>query len=93
VAREIGRTPAEVRTLLKDALGFLRNRVTVAADGPWGMRVPGPPRLLAPWVRAPSNGHHRPAADALSGSPTAFVNGDAARVFAPIPLRGGGRHP
>jgi RNA polymerase sigma factor (sigma-70 family) len=87
VAREMGRTPAEVRTLLQDALGFLRNRVTAAAaEGPWGTRVP-------PWVCAPSNGHHRPAGGALSGSATAFRNGDADRVFAPIPLRGGGRHP
>ncbi|MGH7358547.1 MAG: sigma-70 family RNA polymerase sigma factor, partial [Candidatus Rokuibacteriota bacterium] len=93
VAREIGRTPAEVRTLLQDALGFLRNRVTAAADGPWGTRVGGAARLLAPWVCAPSNGRQRRAADALSGSPTAFGNGDADRVFAPIPLRGGGRHP
>jgi RNA polymerase sigma factor (sigma-70 family) len=93
VAREIGRTPAEVRTLLQDALGFLRNRVTAAADGHSGMRVPGAPRLLAPWVCAPSNGHHGPAGGALSGSPPAFGNGDADRAFAPIPLRGGGRHP
>ena len=69
VAREIGRTPAEVRTLLQDALGFLRNRVTAAADGPWGTRVRGAARLLAPWVCAPSNGRQRRAADALSGSP------------------------
>jgi RNA polymerase sigma factor (sigma-70 family) len=93
IAREIGRTPAEVRTLLQDALGFLRNRVTAAADEHSGMRVPGAPRLLAPWVCAPSNGHHRAAGGALSGSPAAFGNGDADRVFAPIPLRGGGRHP
>jgi RNA polymerase sigma factor (sigma-70 family) len=93
IAREIGRTPAEVRTLLQDALGFLRNRVTAAADGHSGMGVPGPPRLLAPWVCAPSNGHHRPAGGPLSGSAAAFGNGDADRVFAPIPLRGGGRHP
>jgi RNA polymerase sigma factor (sigma-70 family) len=93
VAREIGRTPAEVRTLLQNALGFLRNRVTAAADGHSGRRVPGAPRLLAPWVSVPSNGRQRRAADALSGSPTALGNGDAARDFAPIPLRGGGRHP
>jgi RNA polymerase sigma factor (sigma-70 family) len=93
VAREIGRTPAEVRTLLQDALGFLRNRVTAAADGPLGTRVPGAARLLAPRVCASSNGRQRRAADALSGSPAASGNGDADRVFAPIPLRGGGRHP
>ena len=93
IAREIGRTPAEVRTLLQDALGFLRNRVTAAADRPRGARVPGAARLLAPWVCAPSNGRQRRAAGALSGSPAAFGNGDADRVFAPIPLRGGGRHP
>jgi hypothetical protein len=67
--------------------------VTAAADGHSSMRVPGASRLLAPWVCAPSNGHHRAAADALSGSPAASRNGDADRVFAPIPLRGGGRHP
>jgi RNA polymerase sigma factor (sigma-70 family) len=50
IAREIGRTPAEVRTLLEGALGFLRNRVTAAADGPWRTRGPGAARLLAPWV-------------------------------------------
>ncbi len=93
VAREIGRTPAEVRALLQDALGFLRDHVTAVADGPWGTRVPGAPRLLGPWVcPAPSNGRQRRAAVALSGS-SASGNGDADRVFAPIPLRGGGRHP
>jgi RNA polymerase sigma factor (sigma-70 family) len=54
LAREIGRTPAEIRTLLQDALGFLRNRVTAAADGPLGTRVPGAARLLVPRVCAPS---------------------------------------
>jgi RNA polymerase sigma factor (sigma-70 family) len=60
VAREIGRTPAEVRTLLQDALGFLRNRVTAAADRPRDSCVPGAARLLAPmgvrsfeWPSAP----------------------------------------
>jgi hypothetical protein len=46
--------------------------VTAAADEHSGMRVPGAPRLLAPWVCAPSNGHHRAAGGALSGSPAAL---------------------
>jgi hypothetical protein len=88
IAREIGRTSAEVRALLQDALGFLRNRVTAAVGGsrhPWRQET-GSARTRMPVCQ-------RRAADALSGSPAAFGNGDADGVSAPIPLRGGGRHP
>ena len=67
VAREIGRTPAEVRTLLQDALGFLRNRVTVAAYGRWGTPVPG---------RSLEDGRQRRAADGtfgVAGEPSGMV--------------------
>jgi RNA polymerase sigma factor (sigma-70 family) len=87
LARELGRTPAEVRTLLQGALGFLRNRVTGAAERRGTARVPGAPRLLVPWACAPPNGRQRHVAGA-PGSAAAFRNGDAGRAVAPIPQVG-----
>ena len=71
VARELGRTPAEVRTLLQDALGFLRNRMTAAANGHGAAQVRGAPRVLLPWACAAWNGRQRHAAGAprVAGSP------------------------
>jgi RNA polymerase sigma factor (sigma-70 family) len=45
IARQVGRTPAEVRTVIRDALGFLRARVTASdGHGTAGVRGgPGPP--------------------------------------------------
>jgi RNA polymerase sigma factor (sigma-70 family) len=60
IARQVGRTPAEVRTVIREALGLLRARVT-AADGHATAGVHGVPRLLAGrWRCASTNGSRRP---------------------------------
>ena len=60
IARQVGRTPAEVRTLIRDALGLLRARVTAPNDhGTASVRQV--PRLLAGrWRCASTNGSGRP---------------------------------
>jgi RNA polymerase sigma factor (sigma-70 family) len=71
IARQVGRTPTEVRTLIRDALGFLRARVT-ASDGHGPAGVRGVPGLLAGrWRCASPNGSRRQSTGApqVAGSP------------------------
>ena len=86
IARRVGRTPAEVRTLIRDALGLLRAHVT-AANGDGAAGVHAVPRLLAGrWWCASPNGSPRPLPRRTPGGRALPITGDARRMFAPIPL-------
>jgi hypothetical protein len=67
IARQVGRTPAEVRTVIRDALGVLRARVTAAN----GQGTPGCPRCSPPPGRPMALRFHErfpaPSARRISG--------------------------
>jgi RNA polymerase sigma factor (sigma-70 family) len=88
VARQVGRAPAEVRTLIQAALDLLRDRVVAPSRGHGTAPIRGAEGLLArSWRRAAVNGHRRgaPGAIQVAASPP---EGDARRVSAPIPQMG-----
>jgi hypothetical protein len=57
VARQLGRTPAEVRAVIRNALNVLRDRITAAFPGQGIAAVRGAGRLpRGPWGCVSSNG-------------------------------------